>query len=115
MQTFQLKLLSFGVLQLCSIWSMVMDAWDEMIQIPFSSQPVLVSSRPFGLVHVDYEGKTLNRTLKDSSSFFMELASSRSVPYVAPVPSGSSGAAGAVPGMAAVGLVLAALALKGSH
>lgn len=36
--------------------------------------------RPFGLVHVDYEGGSLNRTLKDSSKFWMELAETKRIP-----------------------------------
>ncbi|XP_026278216.2 uncharacterized protein LOC113206368 [Frankliniella occidentalis] len=38
--------------------------------------------RPFGLVHVDYEGKTLDRSLKDSSQFWIEIAEKRVVPLV---------------------------------
>ncbi|KAK3927776.1 Sodium-independent sulfate anion transporter [Frankliniella fusca] len=36
--------------------------------------------RPFGLVHVDYEGKTLDRSLKDSSEFWIELSKTRAIP-----------------------------------
>lgn len=39
-------------------------------------------SRPFGLVHVDYETGSLNRSLKDSSKFWIQLAETRVVPYV---------------------------------
>ena len=46
-----------------------------------------MNRRQFGLVHVDYENGTLTRTLKDSSSFWLELAERRAVPYVAPSPS----------------------------
>ncbi|XP_026277116.1 myrosinase 1 [Frankliniella occidentalis] len=38
--------------------------------------------RPFGLVHVDFEGKTLDRSLKESSQFWIELAKKRVVPLV---------------------------------
>ncbi|KAE8738497.1 hypothetical protein FOCC_FOCC016021 [Frankliniella occidentalis] len=38
--------------------------------------------RYFGLVHVDYEGKTLDRSLKDSSQFWIEIAEKRVVPLV---------------------------------
>ncbi|KAK3908003.1 Cyanidin 3-O-glucoside 7-O-glucosyltransferase (acyl-glucose) [Frankliniella fusca] len=42
-------------------------------------------SRPFGLVHVDYEKGTLARSLKPySSKFFNELADTNVVPYVEP-------------------------------
>ncbi|XP_034252324.1 putative beta-glucosidase 6 isoform X3 [Thrips palmi] len=41
-------------------------------------------SRDFGLVHVDYEHGSLNRTLKDSASFWVELAERRVVPLVVP-------------------------------
>ncbi|KAK3925415.1 Vicianin hydrolase [Frankliniella fusca] len=36
--------------------------------------------RPFGLVHVDYANKTLNRSLKESSEFWIELSRTRVVP-----------------------------------
>ncbi|XP_034240731.1 beta-glucosidase 1A-like [Thrips palmi] len=36
--------------------------------------------RPFGLVHVDYEHGTLDRSLKDSSSFWIEMAETGVVP-----------------------------------
>ncbi|XP_026276465.1 uncharacterized protein LOC113205169 isoform X2 [Frankliniella occidentalis] len=38
--------------------------------------------RPFGLIHVDYHGGSYNRSLKDSSSFWIELADRRAVPVV---------------------------------
>ncbi|XP_034230000.1 beta-glucosidase 22-like isoform X2 [Thrips palmi] len=41
-------------------------------------------NRPFGLVYVDYKSGSLDRTLKQSSEFFIKLANSRKVPYVAP-------------------------------
>lgn len=45
-------------------------------------------SRPFGLVHVDYENGTLNRSLKPHSlKFFTELADKNVIPFVAPTPS----------------------------
>ncbi|XP_052130811.1 myrosinase 1-like [Frankliniella occidentalis] len=58
----------------------------------------------FGLVHVDYAGGSLNRTLKrESSAFFIELAETRKVPVV---PSGgqrlSAPAAVAIVSVAAV-------------
>ncbi|XP_034237899.1 myrosinase 1-like [Thrips palmi] len=37
-------------------------------------------SRPFGLFHVDYEGGSLDRSPKDSSQFWIELAKTGSVP-----------------------------------
>ncbi|XP_034249356.1 myrosinase 1-like [Thrips palmi] len=37
-------------------------------------------SRPFGLVHVDYEGGSLDRSMKDSSQFWIDLARTGSVP-----------------------------------
>ncbi|KAE8738496.1 hypothetical protein FOCC_FOCC016020 [Frankliniella occidentalis] len=47
--------------------------------------------RPFGLVHVDFEGKTLDRSLKDSSQFWIELAEKRVVPLVEePLPSSTA-------------------------
>ncbi|XP_034242731.1 lactase-phlorizin hydrolase-like isoform X2 [Thrips palmi] len=41
-------------------------------------------SRNFGLVHVDYDSGSLNRTLKYSSTFFREMMESGRVPYVQP-------------------------------
>lgn len=38
--------------------------------------------RRFGVVHVDYEGGTLNRTLKRSKYFFQKLMADRAVPLV---------------------------------
>ncbi|KAK3931545.1 Beta-glucosidase 42 [Frankliniella fusca] len=43
------------------------------------------SQRPFGLIHVDYKTGSLNRTLKASAQFFIELNETGRVPYV-PVP-----------------------------
>ncbi|XP_034247964.1 myrosinase 1-like [Thrips palmi] len=48
-------------------------------------------SIPYGLVHVDYENGTLKRTLKDSSSFWLEMAERRVVPLVEPESSSSAG------------------------
>lgn len=39
-------------------------------------------TRDFGLVHIDYEHGSLNRTLKDSAVFWQELAERRTVPLV---------------------------------
>ncbi|KAK3931564.1 Cyanidin 3-O-glucoside 7-O-glucosyltransferase (acyl-glucose) [Frankliniella fusca] len=39
-------------------------------------------NRKFGLVHVDYEGGSLNRTLKKSASFFQEIGTRKRVPKV---------------------------------
>ncbi|KAK3933249.1 Myrosinase 1 [Frankliniella fusca] len=39
-------------------------------------------TRRFGLVHVDYEGGTLKRTLKNSASFFQHIAETRRVPVL---------------------------------
>lgn len=48
-------------------------------------------NRAFGLVHVDYENGTLDRSLKDSSSFWIELGETGVVPLVEiPSPSTSS-------------------------
>lgn len=44
----------------------------------------------FGLVHVDYATGSLNRTLKESSAFFVQLAETRSVPLVLPGSSAAS-------------------------
>lgn len=45
----------------------------------------LSARHSFGLVHVDYAGGSLNRTLKRASSaFFLELAATRKVPTVEP-------------------------------
>ncbi|KAJ1528950.1 hypothetical protein ONE63_007318 [Megalurothrips usitatus] len=52
-------------------------------------------SRPFGLVHVDYKSGSLNRTLKDSSSFWIEMADTGVVPHVQP--EGSTTASPATP------------------
>ncbi|XP_026276466.1 myrosinase 1-like [Frankliniella occidentalis] len=38
--------------------------------------------RPFGLIHVDYQGGSYNRSLKESSSFWIEMADRRAVPVV---------------------------------
>ncbi|KAJ1523245.1 hypothetical protein ONE63_001127 [Megalurothrips usitatus] len=46
--------------------------------------------RPFGLVHVDYASGSLNRTLKDSASFWTEMADTGVVPYVEPDQSGTT-------------------------
>ncbi|KAK3924834.1 Respiratory nitrate reductase subunit alpha [Frankliniella fusca] len=51
----------------------------------FSSEHVsdlYCSRRPFGLVHVDYQTGSLNRTLKDSSKFFIELNETGRVPFI---------------------------------
>ncbi|XP_052119512.1 myrosinase 1-like isoform X2 [Frankliniella occidentalis] len=45
--------------------------------------------RPFGLIHVDYQTGSLNRTLKDSAQFFIDLATTGKIPYVE-VSAGSS-------------------------
>ncbi|XP_034242067.1 beta-glucosidase 1A-like [Thrips palmi] len=37
----------------------------------------------YGLVHVDYAGGSLNRTLKKSSAFFKEVGETRTIPEVA--------------------------------
>lgn len=39
--------------------------------------------RKFGLVHVDYEGGSLNRTLKKSAWFFKQIGETRRVARVA--------------------------------
>ncbi|XP_052130512.1 beta-glucosidase-like [Frankliniella occidentalis] len=39
-------------------------------------------TREFGLVHVDFEGGTLARTLKRSHHFFKRMMADRSVPLV---------------------------------
>ncbi|KAK3931291.1 Myrosinase 1 [Frankliniella fusca] len=38
--------------------------------------------RPFGLVHVDYQNGSLNRTLKNSAQFFIQLNETGRVPFV---------------------------------
>lgn len=38
--------------------------------------------RRFGLVYIDYDGGSLNRTLKDSQDFWITLAENRIVPLV---------------------------------
>ncbi|XP_052130298.1 myrosinase 1-like [Frankliniella occidentalis] len=52
-------------------------AWSLLDVFEFSSG---YEGRPFGLIHVDYKNKTLKRTLKDSSTFFIEMAETRRVP-----------------------------------
>lgn len=42
--------------------------------------------RPFGLIHIDYENKTLDRSMKNSSQFWIEMAATRSVPVWEPEP-----------------------------
>ncbi|KAK3922687.1 Beta-glucosidase 6 [Frankliniella fusca] len=49
---------------------------------------IIISRRNFGLVHVDIAGGSYNRSLKDSSQFWIELAKQRAVPAI-DVPSGS--------------------------
>ncbi|XP_052123861.1 lactase/phlorizin hydrolase-like [Frankliniella occidentalis] len=51
-------------------------------------------TRKFGLVHVDYENGSLNRTIKKSAWFFQELGTNRRVPKVpfTFVPGSSTGA-----------------------
>ncbi|XP_034232152.1 putative beta-glucosidase 6 [Thrips palmi] len=53
-------------------------AWSLLDSFEFSGG----YSRPFGLVHIDYEGQTLDRAIKDSSSFWTQLAETNVVPYV---------------------------------
>lgn len=38
--------------------------------------------RPFGVIHVDYKSGSLNRTLKDSAKFFIELGQTKKIPLV---------------------------------
>lgn len=66
--------------------------------------------RPFGLVHVDYAGGTLARSLKDSSKFWIELADTGAVPYVAPVPDTTPSSASAS-SPASLGLLFGLLAI----
>ncbi|KAK3907573.1 Cyanidin 3-O-glucoside 7-O-glucosyltransferase (acyl-glucose) [Frankliniella fusca] len=46
--------------------------------------------RPFGLVYIDYKNKTLSRTLKESSEFWINLGETRMVPLIRPEYSSSS-------------------------
>ncbi|XP_052130212.1 uncharacterized protein LOC113212235 isoform X1 [Frankliniella occidentalis] len=41
-------------------------------------------SRPFGLIHIDYASGTLDRSHKDSSSFWIKMRETNSVPFVEP-------------------------------
>ncbi|KAK3920467.1 Beta-glucosidase 5 [Frankliniella fusca] len=61
-------------------------AWSLIDSFEFSGG----YSRPFGLVHVDYEHGTLDRSLKDSSKFWIELGEKGYVPYVQPDNASSS-------------------------
>ncbi|XP_052128577.1 myrosinase 1-like [Frankliniella occidentalis] len=63
--------------------------------------------RPFGLIHVDYENGSLNRTLKDSAKFFIELGTSGIVPSV-PAPE-NGGISSSSTSVTATGLLLSAL------
>ncbi|XP_052125201.1 myrosinase 1-like [Frankliniella occidentalis] len=65
------------------------------------------TGRPFGLIHVDYESGTLKRTLKDSSKFFIDLATSGRVPYVS-VPDERGTSTGSTSAIAS-GLLLSAV------
>ncbi|XP_052123557.1 uncharacterized protein LOC113214837 [Frankliniella occidentalis] len=47
-------------------------------------------SRQFGIVYVDYANKTLNRSFKESSQFWVDLAATRSVPFIKPESSTAS-------------------------
>ncbi|XP_026290776.1 myrosinase 1-like [Frankliniella occidentalis] len=58
------------VLAYCA-WSLI-DAWE------FTSE----YRRPFGLIHIDYENGTLDRSLKDSAWFWIEMAETGVVPTV---------------------------------
>ncbi|XP_034252555.1 myrosinase 1-like [Thrips palmi] len=48
------------------------------------------SGRPFGLIHVDYKTGSLNRTLKNSAQFFIELRDTGRVPNILPPDEGPS-------------------------
>ncbi|KAE8751261.1 hypothetical protein FOCC_FOCC002089 [Frankliniella occidentalis] len=61
-------------------------AWSLLDLFEFRSGYFL---RPFGLIHVDYQTGSLNRTLKDSAQFFIDLATTGKIPYVE-VSAGSS-------------------------
>ncbi|XP_034240850.1 myrosinase 1-like [Thrips palmi] len=68
--------------------------------------------RKFGLVHVDYEGGTRDRSLKDSAWFFQYIGTHRKVPKVAfTFDPDASGAASTAPTLAVTALVVAALAV----
>ncbi|XP_052128580.1 myrosinase 1-like [Frankliniella occidentalis] len=54
-------------------------AWSLIDLFEFSSG---YEGRPFGLVHVDYHNGSLNRTLKDSSKFFIRLHETGRVPFI---------------------------------
>lgn len=47
-----------------------------------SDDGLLLHSRKFGLVHVDFEGGSLNRTLKESAWFFQYIGKEGKVPKV---------------------------------
>ncbi|KAK3924750.1 Cyanidin 3-O-glucoside 7-O-glucosyltransferase (acyl-glucose) [Frankliniella fusca] len=55
-------------------------AWSLIDSFEFSAG----FGRPFGLVHVDYEHGTLDRSLKDSSQFWIDLKEKGYVPYINP-------------------------------
>lgn len=55
--------------------------------------------RPFGVIHVDYQNGSLNRTFKDSSKFFIALGETKKVPLVP-----SSMAPNLGPGICVIGL-----------
>lgn len=42
----------------------------------------MLDSRKFGLVHVDYEGGSLDRSLKDSAWFFQYIGTHQKVPKI---------------------------------
>ncbi|KAE8741668.1 hypothetical protein FOCC_FOCC012789 [Frankliniella occidentalis] len=63
--------------------------------------------RPFGIIHVDYKTGSLNRTLKDSAQFFIDLYTTGRVPYVTLPP--EKGASGSTSPFIAAGMLLAAV------
>ncbi|KAJ1531495.1 hypothetical protein ONE63_000170 [Megalurothrips usitatus] len=69
-------------------------AWSLIDVFEFSGG---YTGRPYGLIHVDYANKTLKRTLKDSSRFFIKMATDKIVPYIAPPSADTTSTSTSVP------------------
>ncbi|XP_052129397.1 lactase/phlorizin hydrolase-like isoform X2 [Frankliniella occidentalis] len=63
-----------------SVSVLAYSAWSLIDSFEFSGG----YSRPFGLIHVDYASGSLDRSHKDSSSFWIKLRETNSVPFVEP-------------------------------